>query len=116
MKRVKFYFCPACGNVVQATGAAEISCCGRRLEPLKPQPADACHQVRLQEVENEFYAVLDHPMDKQHFAAFAAWVSYDSAHLVRLYPEQEAAFRLPHLRRGTLYVYCSRHGLFAQKY
>ena len=31
MKRVKFYVCPTCGNVLTATGEAEVSCCGYRL-------------------------------------------------------------------------------------
>ena len=32
MKRIKFYVCPVCGNVISSTGMAEISCCGRKLD------------------------------------------------------------------------------------
>lgn len=28
MKRIKFYQCPECGNILTATGKAELSCCG----------------------------------------------------------------------------------------
>ena len=35
MKKVLFYICPVCGNVIQATGQAVISCCGITLPPLE---------------------------------------------------------------------------------
>ena len=28
MKRIKFYQCPECGNILTATGSAALSCCG----------------------------------------------------------------------------------------
>ena len=37
MKKSKFYVCPICGNVSICSGNAQISCCGRTLEPLEPQ-------------------------------------------------------------------------------
>ena len=48
MKRIRFFVCPQCGNILTATSAAEISCCGRRLEPLIPQAAGDDHAVRLE--------------------------------------------------------------------
>lgn len=30
MKRIQFYTCPACGNILTATGGAEIACCGQK--------------------------------------------------------------------------------------
>lgn len=29
MRKLKFYVCPSCGNVLTAMGEAELSCCGR---------------------------------------------------------------------------------------
>lgn len=114
MKRVRFYRCPACGNVLLATGAAEVACCGRPLAPLQAQPAGAAHQVNVEPVEDELYVTFPHPMEKGHYAAFLASVGYDRALLVRLYPEQGGEARLPRLRGGKLYLCCSAHGLFAQ--
>ncbi len=37
MKRVKFYVCPNCGNLLTSTGDADVSCCGRKISPLTPQ-------------------------------------------------------------------------------
>lgn len=38
MKKIKFYVCPDCGNILFCTGENEISCCGRKLAPLARQP------------------------------------------------------------------------------
>ena len=111
MKRTKFYVCPECGCLLTATGGAEISCCGRRLEPMKAVDADSEHSVKIQEVEDDYYITFDHPMSKEHFIRFAAYVSYDRVLTVRLYPEQGSELRIPQLRGGQLYICCSQHGL-----
>lgn len=111
MKRIQFFVCPQCGNILSATSTAEISCCGRRLEPLTPQEASGAHQPQVEEVDDEYFVTFDHPMTKDHYLSFAAWVAYDRVTLVRLYPEQAAEFRLPMQRRGRLYLYCSQDGL-----
>lgn len=111
MKRIKFYVCPDCGNVLTATAPAELSCCGRKLSPLAAKPADDRHRPAVELVENDYYAVFNHPMTKEHYFAFAAWVTCDQFLLMRLYPEQAAELRFPQIKRGKLYFYCSRDGL-----
>lgn len=116
MKRLKFYVCPDCGNILSATGGGEVHCCGRKLEPLTARPADEAHSVRAQEVEEDWYITFEHPMRKDHFFRFAAWVGTERVLLVRLYPEQGGEFRIPQLRGGgKLYLCCSRDGLFEVK-
>ena len=58
MKRIKFYVCPVCGNVISSTGMAEISCCGRKLNALKARPADLSHSVSAKAVGGR---LLHHP-------------------------------------------------------
>ncbi len=112
MKRIKFYACPACGNILTATGEAEVSCCGRRLAPLEKKPCDEAHQLAIAPVDDETYVTFSHDMTKGHFIRFLAYVRYDRALLVRLYPEQGGEARLPRLHGGSLYVCCSEHGLY----
>lgn len=112
MKRLKFYVCPNCGSIVNSTGAAEISCCGRKLEPLTPQPADSAHAARLEIIDNQYFVTFDHDMNKAHFISFVAYLSSNRLTLVRLYPEQEAQLNLPLAFDGRLYFYCNKHGLF----
>lgn len=115
MKRLKFYRCEECGNILTATGGGEVYCCGRRLEPLAPGDAEGEHLPSKTSSDGEWYITLGHPMAKDHFLTFAALVDYDRVLMVKLYPEQDPAFRLPAGSRGTLYLGCSRHGLFKQK-
>lgn len=113
MKRVKFYVCPDCGNILTASGGGEIHCCGRRLEPLAIQPVNEEHIVTVQEIEEDWYIVFQHPMRKDHYIRFAAFVTMDQMLLVRLYPEQGSEFRIPQIRGGgKLYLCCNRDGLF----
>ena len=113
MKRIKLYVCPVCGNLLTATSTAEVSCCGRRLEPLVPQKADADHACTVEEIEDDWYVTFSHPMEKDHYIRFAAYVSYDRILLIKLYPEQGGEVRFPRMHGGTLYLCCSQHGLFA---
>lgn len=112
MKRLKFYSCPSCGNIMTATGNAELSCCGRKLSPLIAKPADEEHTLKLETIENDYYISFEHEMTKQHFISFVSYLSYDRTLLVRLYPEQGGELRVPQMRGGRFYFCCSKDGLF----
>ena len=112
MKKLKFYVCPECGNIMTSTGKSEISCCGRKLSELTAVKADENHSVKIEAMDDESYVVFDHEMTKQHFISFVAYSTCDRLTMVRLYPEQNAEVRFPRLRGGRLYFYCNEHGLF----
>ena len=112
--RGKFYVCPLCGNILHSTGQAVVSCCGVTLPPLEAEEDDGSHTLTIENVEDEQLLTLSHPMTKDHFISFLAWVGFDRVQIVKLYPQQEAAARLPR-RGGKLYACCSRHGLYAVK-
>ncbi|MBR0388118.1 MAG: helix-turn-helix domain-containing protein [Clostridia bacterium] len=112
MLKSVFYVCPACGNVICATGEAVISCCGIVLAPLTPEPTDESHQIRLECVEDEIYVSMDYPMTKEHSISFFAAMSDQGLQIVKLYPEGNAEARLKLSRVGSLWVCCNRHGLF----
>lgn len=112
MRRIRFYVCPVCGNVITATGEAQVSCCGRALEAMKPVPCDGVHALRIAPMDGEMHIEFDHDMSKEHYIRFVAAVSYDRVLLVRLYPEQGSELRVPYLPRAVYYVGCSRDGLF----
>ncbi|MCR5620398.1 MAG: helix-turn-helix domain-containing protein [Treponema sp.] len=112
MARGQLYVCPVCGNIVQATGEAVVSCCGITLPPQEAEEADAEHGIRLELVEDEYFASLDHPMEKDHYISFLAAVSDQRVQLVKLYPEQGAQARFKVGQVKAVYAYCNRHGLF----
>ncbi|MBR3740645.1 MAG: helix-turn-helix domain-containing protein [Clostridia bacterium] len=112
MAKVKIYVCPVCGNVIQATGEAVVSCCGIILPPQEPEETDEEHQVRVEIVEDEFFVSVSHPMEKEHYISFLMAVSDQGTQFVKLYPEGNAEARFKISRVKRLYWYCNRHGLF----
>lgn len=114
MMRSAFYVCPICGNVVVATGEGSFSCCGSAMlpqEPETPEPNSA-HEFRVERVENDWYVTLDHPMTKEHFISFVAYVTMDGVCLKKLHPEQMVQLRFHSAGSGWMYLYCNQHGLF----
>ena len=112
MAKGKIYVCPVCGNVIQTTGEAVISCCGITLPPLEAEAPYAEHSLKVETVEDEYYVTMNHPMTKEHYISFIAAISDQGVQLVKLYPEGNAEARFKISRVKKLYAYCNRHGLF----
>ena len=115
MLRTKFYVCPVCGNIIHSTGDSLISCCGITLPPLEAEAPDEDHDITIEKVEDEQFLTIPHPMTKQHFISFLAYVTSDRVQLVKFYPEGNAETRLQLRGFGMLYWYCNHHGLFKKK-
>ena len=113
--RSKFHVCPVCGNMIHSTGNTVISCCGITLPPLEAEEPDEDHGITVETVEDEHFITVRHPMTKEHFISFIAFVTSDRIQLVKLYPEGNAETRLQLRGMGYLYWYCNRHGLFRRK-
>ena len=115
MLRSKFYVCPVCGNILHSTGNAVVSCCGITLPPLEAEEPDADHAITIENVEDEHFVTIRHPMTKAHFISFVAFVTSDRIQMVKLYPEGNAETRLQLRGMGKIYYFCNRHGLFGTK-
>jgi DNA-binding XRE family transcriptional regulator/desulfoferrodoxin (superoxide reductase-like protein) len=114
MKKLQLHICPQCSNLITATGDANISCCGKRLEPLVAEKAQEKHLLTIEPVEDEMYVSSSHEMKKEHYISFVAYVTGDRVIIVKQYPEWDLQFRFPKFGHGKLYFYCSNHGLFSQ--
>ena len=115
MLRSKFYVCPVCGNILHSAGNSLVSCCGITLPPLEAESADDEHGVVITRVEDEHFVTVNHPMTKDHYISFLAFVTSDRIQTVKLYPEGNAQTRLQLRGTGILYWYCNRHGLYKMK-
>jgi len=116
MLRSKFYVCPICGNAIHTLGNTVVSCCGITLPAMESEEADKDHTVTIENVEDEHFITIHHPMTKAHYISFVAYVSSDRIQMVKLYPEGNAQTRLQLRGFGTLYWYCNQHGLFSKKF
>lgn len=112
MLKSKFYVCPICGNMIYALGEASYSCCGITLPPLEAEKPDPEHEMKAEIIDNDYYITIDHPMTKQHYISFIAFVTGDRVQIVKLYPEQSCAAAFQRRGYGKFFAYCNRHGLY----
>lgn len=55
MKKLKFYVCPDCGNVITSTSEANISCCGKKLVALEARKAEENEKLSIEDMHGEWY-------------------------------------------------------------
>ena len=115
MKKLKFYVCSECGNIITATSEAAVTCCGSRLAALEPKKAENEDMLKVEDIGGELFVSSDHEMKKEHYISFAAYVTDSSAMIFKQYPEWNLQFTLPLVRSGRLVWYCTKHGLFYQE-
>ncbi len=115
MLRSKFYVCPVCGNILHSMGNAQISCHGISLPPLEAEPENEQHSIEIEEVEDEYFVLSTHEMNKDHYISFMAAVTPDRVQLVKLYPEGNAETRFKRSMAKAIYYYCNRDGLFVKR-
>ena len=70
--------------------------------------------MNVQRVEDELYVFSDHPMSKDHYLSFVAYMTPDRCEIKALYPEGNAEARFFFRGAGRLYYGCNQHGLFRQ--
>ena len=109
--KIRFYVCPSCGNILVSTGSASIFCCGRKLERILPTDATIAPKITVEEMDTDYFITFDHPMTKEHYISFMAFVKSDRVFLNRLYPKQSPSCSFPIITDSKLYVYCNKHGL-----
>ena len=114
MKKLKIYVCPTCGNILTATSEADVTCCGNKLAAAQPQKAGDDERLTVEETDGALFVSSDHPMTKEHFISFVAFVNDSTAILSKQYPEWNLQVTLPRIRFGRLVWYCTQHGLFYQ--
>ncbi|WP_230398456.1 helix-turn-helix domain-containing protein [Novisyntrophococcus fermenticellae] len=111
INKIRFYVCPSCKNVLVSTGSSSIFCCGRKLEQLVLQQDENTPSITVEVIDVDYFITIEHEMTRDHYILFAAYVKSDMVFLTRMYPEQSAAVRIPHMPGGKLYLYCVKHGL-----
>ncbi len=114
MKKIKFFVCSECGNIISSTGEASVSCCGRKLEPLEAVKADENHSLQVETIEYEWFITSEHAMSKEHYISFIAFVTGDKLFMAKQYPEWNIQLRFQKFGHGKLFSYCTKHGLLYQ--
>lgn len=111
MKKTHFYVCPICGNIITSVGQGTFSCCGITLLEQEAEKCDESHMIQLETVDDEYHVMIDHPMSKEHYVSFIAYVTSNGVEITKLYPEQDISVRFRKKGHGIIYAYCNRHGM-----
>jgi len=115
MKNIRFYVCSECGNIVTASSEASVSCCGNKLTALEPRKAEPAEQLKVEDIGGELYITSEHPMTKDSYISFVAYVSDNRVMIFRQYPEWALQLYLPLYRTGRLVWYSTDSGLLYQE-
>ena len=114
MKRLRFYVCKECGNIITAASDVSVTCCGSRLDPLEAKTAGDGEKLIVEDIGGEWYITSDHAMTKENYISFVAYLSDSSVMLFRQYPEWAVNITLPMYRSGTLLWYSTTEGLLCR--
>lgn len=114
MKKIKFYVCPDCSNVITSTSEANISCCGKKLPTLEVRKAEENEKLSIEDMHGEWYISSKHSMTKDHYISFVAYVNDSTVMIFKQYPEWNLQISLPFYRSGRIIWYCTKCGLLYQ--
>lgn len=114
MKKLKFYVCKECGNIITATSEAAVTCCGSKLTAYEPKKTEESEQLNVEDIGGEWFVSSEHEMTKEHYISFVAYVSDSIATVYKQYPEWNPQFTMPLYRSGRLVWYCTKCGLMYQ--
>lgn len=115
MKKLRFYICNDCGNIITATSDAAVTCCGNKLTALEPREAMESEMLIAEDIGGEWYITSDHEMTKDNYISFVAYVNENSVMIFKQYPEWSININLPMFRSGRLIWYCNKEGILYQK-
>lgn len=124
-KRLEFYKCETCGNLVQVIlpGEGELVCCGEPMQLIKPLK----NENEISEKHIPVFSARDdkgdeikvgtslHPMSKEHYIQFIEVISEGERHLELQYftPEDLPIMELADkLGQKVARAYCNLHGLW----
>ena len=54
MKKMTFYICPTCGNMITSMTDTAVSCCGKKLSAIQPQKATEDEKLSVEIIEDDY--------------------------------------------------------------
>ena len=61
MRKMHFFVCPICGNIISSVGQGVFSCCGITLMQPEPEQCDESHLICIEDTDNEYHVTIKHP-------------------------------------------------------
>lgn len=89
---------------------------GVALPPAEAEEAEGEHAITVEQVEDDYYVTLDHPMSKGHFLSFVAYLTTDRGAAPEDLSGAGGGGSLPPSGTGTNPGVLQRHGCFGRKF
>ena len=122
MKKLIFYRCQHCGNIVikVVDSKVPVMCCGEVMRELVANTTDAAQEKHVPMVEKKDGITLvkvgsvPHPMASEHYINFIALENESGYQIKFLQPNEspEAKFHVGEENVVAVYEYCNLHGLW----
>ena len=124
MKKLVFYRCQVCGNVVikLVDKGVPVFCCGQMMSEIQPNTTDAavekhCPVVQVSgNIATVKVGEVAHPMTAEHFISHIVLLTNQKVQFCELQPGQEpqAAFALTQGEQiEKAFSFCNLHGVWA---
>ena len=122
MKKLRFYICPHCGNIVEMVHDAGVKpfCCGQRMDELLPNTVEASGEKHIPAVNIRDGVVevnvgsVEHPMLDAHWIEWVALLTDKGVYRKQLKPGEapKVKFAPEGEKPEAVYAYCNLHGLW----
>jgi superoxide reductase len=122
IKKLNVYKCELCGNIVEVlhAGGGQLVCCGKPMQQLDEQTADASTEKHVPVIEKVAEGTkvkvgsVPHPMEEKHQIEWIELIAGDQVYLQFLSPGDppEAVFAVQ-ADQVSAREYCNLHGLWA---
>lgn len=123
MKKVKFYQCLSCGNIVYMAEDSNItpSCCGKPMSPLEAKTIENGMEKHLPVLEwiddctlHVSVGSILHPMEKEHRIEFIVLETKNGIQIRYICDKKEpsAVFHCSRKNTVAVYAYCNVHGFW----
>jgi superoxide reductase len=124
MHTVEFFRCESCGNIVALIykGGGTLVCCGHPMTKLVAKTEDAGKEKHVPVITKEgtkikaVVGAIAHPMLPEHYIEWIALASGDKVETHYLKPGEKPEAEFPLVEHGTVYEYCSVHGLWKAEF
>lgn len=120
MKELHLKKCSKCGALVKVLVDCDcddcgLTCCGERMQTVKPNSVDASFEKHLptyEKKDNNIIITVNHVMDEDHYIEWILVKMSNEDHELLLKPGATPEMIVPYEKGTLIYSYCNKHGLW----
>lgn len=119
MRELMIKKCNSCGAMVKVINDCHckcgFECCGEKMTDVKTNSTDGAVEKHVPTYERNngvLEVSVNHVMDDDHYIEWICLLTDEKEEYVYFNPGEEATVTFEDVKKGTLYSYCNKHGLW----